>query len=72
MSTVLGILGALGGLSAFAGAVAVIGRSIVRQVHATEDNTKALQELSGKLGRIDATVGQHGERIARLEGTKVL
>jgi hypothetical protein len=39
MTTVLSVLGALGGFSAFAGGVALILRAIFKQVNATDGNT---------------------------------
>jgi hypothetical protein len=78
LNTFLAISAALGGLVALALAVSTIVRAIARQVSAaksnevaTKANTQALEKLSTKLEHIDGTVGQHGERIARLEGRKV-
>lgn len=58
---VLGILGALGGLVVFVGAVVTVARGIFRQIAATEANTAALGELTG-------TLKDHETRIARIEG----
>lgn len=64
----LALLGALGGLVAFIAGVWALLRGIFRQVNATDANTRATRELTGKLERIAATVEGHGERLARLEG----
>jgi hypothetical protein len=71
VNTFLAVAGALGGVAVFVTAVVTIVRSVTNQISATRDNTKALQELSGKIDQMDGTVGQHGERIARLEGRRV-
>jgi len=68
VSTFLAVASALGGIVAFALAVATIVRSIGRQVSATKDNTKALVKLSDAVNNLDGRVDQHAERIARLEG----
>lgn len=72
MNTLLAVSGALGGFIAFALAIVAIVRAIARQVSATKDNTKALDNLSQKLNQLDGTVDQHGQRIARLEGSRRL
>lgn len=64
------ILGSLGGIVAFVGAVWVIVRAILRNVSATEDNTKATSELSHEMRELRTIVNGHGERIAALEGWK--
>jgi hypothetical protein len=68
MSTSLAILGGLGGLVVFVGAVFTVIRGIFRQVGATEANTKALTELSGQIKGTDHRLGDHETRISRLEG----
>lgn len=77
MSVVLTILGALGGVVVFGGAVWTVIRAIFKQVGATEDNTKALHDLqrtveslNGRLNDQDGRLHDHGERIARLEGAR--
>jgi hypothetical protein len=67
-STVLAVLGSLGGLAAFGVAMWTIVRAIFKQVGATEDNTKALGDMRGALERLDNTVRSQGERISALEG----
>lgn len=62
------VLGSLGGVVAFIGAIWVIVRAIMRNVSATEDNTTATQNLSGEMRELRTVVNGHGERIARLEG----
>jgi hypothetical protein len=59
----LAILGSLGGITAFLGAVWVVVRAVVRQSAATRDNTAAVEQLSSQLR-------DYGERIARLEGAR--
>jgi hypothetical protein len=69
-STVLAILGSLGGVVIFVGAIWAIIRAGLRQVSATEDNTKATKDntaaiegLKTKVGELDRTVAIQGERI---------
>jgi hypothetical protein len=62
------VLGSLGGVVAFSGAVWVIVRAIARNVQATEENTKATQGLSAEMREMRTVVNGHGERIASLEG----
>jgi hypothetical protein len=62
------VLGSLGGVVAFIGAIWVIVRSILRNVTATEENTKATNNLAGEMRELRTIVNGHGERIARLEG----
>lgn len=68
MTALLGILGALGGVVVFAGAIITIIKGIFRQVHATEENTKALNALSNTVTGLDSRLDDHAQRIARLEG----
>jgi hypothetical protein len=62
------ILGSLGGIVAFIGAVWVVVRAIARNVRATEDNTKATDGLASEMRDLRGVVNGHGERIATLEG----
>lgn len=62
-STVLAVLGALGGASAFVTIITVTLRAIFRQVNATEKNTsatenltKAVESLHGKFEQLDRRV----------------
>lgn len=71
MNTFLAVAGALGGVAVFVAAVIAIIRAVTGQVSATKENTKALKALSGQIDRLDTTVDQHGERIARLEGRRL-
>ena len=64
----LSVVAALGGLVVFIGAIWAVVRGIFRQVGATEDNTSAVNSLTDAVGRLQATVNNQGERIARLEG----
>lgn len=68
VNTALSIVAALGGLVVFIGAIWAVVRGIFRQVGATEDNTDALERLSGNIVDLQKTVTDQGERIARLEG----
>jgi hypothetical protein len=75
VNTALAVLAALGGVVIFSGAIFAGVRAVVKQIHATELNTAALEELvatntrlGGKLDTLAAIVSAQGERIARLEG----
>lgn len=68
MTTVLAILGSLGGVAALITAVVIIVRAIFSQVHATLDNTRAMERVTGAVNRLDGKLDDHAERIARLEG----
>lgn len=70
MSTALAVLASLGGVASIGAATYAIVRAVIRQVHATEDNTKALDRLTAKVDTLDNKVDSHGERIARLEGLR--
>ena len=61
------VLGSLGGLVAALGAIIILGRGIFRQVNATEDNTKALQDLTGKVDALFQSYSNHETRISVLE-----
>ena len=67
MNGVESILGALGGLAVFLGAMWAVIRGIFRQVNATDKNTMALNELSGKINSLDGTITNHEHRITVLE-----
>ena len=64
------ILGALGGVVVFLGGVWAIVRGIVRQTVATQDNTKAIRALTGKVDKLGETVNDHASRLGRLEGRR--
>lgn len=70
MNIFLEMSGALGGLVAFAAAVAVIVKAIFRQSSAVSDNTKALESLTQSVDSLKDGFINHGERIARLEALK--
>lgn len=65
---VLSILGSLGGIVVFIGAVFAVVRAVFSLTGATKDNTQALKELSDEVHRLGSVQGDHGERLARLEG----
>lgn len=65
---VFAILGSLGGVAAFLGAMFVVVKAIFKQVRTTEDNTQALIGLRETIGKLDVLVDDHAQRIARLEG----
>jgi hypothetical protein len=67
MNTVLAILGSLGGIAAFFGAVFVVVRAIFRQVRATEDLTRATEANTRALNEIRHIVDDHTVRLAVLE-----
>jgi hypothetical protein len=64
---VLAILGSLGGIVAFCGAIWVIVKAGFRQVSATEENTKALGRMTDAIGKLDTRVDQHDIDIAVLK-----
>lgn len=66
MNVVL-VLSSFGGIAAFLSAVVIVVRAIFKQVGATEDNTKALHELSDKFEKQSQIVNGHENRIGRLE-----
>jgi hypothetical protein len=68
MGAALAVLGSLGGIAAIIAAVWVIVRAIFRQVHATEDATAAINRLGVKVDRLEGTLSDLRERVARLEG----
>lgn len=70
MNNALAIFGALGGGVVFVGGVWAMLRGIFRLVGATDANTKATVDLSGKLEKLTARVDGQGERISRLEGRR--
>lgn len=59
--TAFAVIGALGGIVVFVAGVWALLRGIFRQVNATEDNTRAVRDLTQKLD-------DHETRISRLEG----
>lgn len=70
-STVFAILGSLGGITAFCVAVYAIIKSIMKQVTATDANTKAteantqaIEELRKSQGELRETVNIQAERIS--------
>ncbi len=64
---IFAILGSLGGVTAFLGAIAVIVRAISRQVGATESNTRALLDLKTTVQKLDSTVDDQNVRLVRVE-----
>jgi hypothetical protein len=68
MVSVVGILGALGGVAAFIGLLAVMVRGLFSQIHAIEDNTRALNDLRLQLQTVDGRADEFERRISRLEG----
>jgi hypothetical protein len=69
-TTTLALLGALGGLVAFVAGVWALLRGIFRNVGATQDNTRALREVTDQLEQLSRVQNSHGERLARLEGSR--
>jgi hypothetical protein len=70
VNSTLSVLGALGGLAVFAGAVVAVIRATFRQVTATEANTKvtqantrAIEALEAKVAGLDRTVTVHNEKL---------
>lgn len=49
-------------------ACAAFIKGIFTQVDVTKDNTKAVEDLTKKIGEVMETQQRHGERIASLEG----
>lgn len=64
---VLIALGGGGGVCVLLTAIMVVGRGVFRQVGATEDNTKALKELTGQVDALFQRLSDHETRIAVLE-----
>ncbi len=64
------VFGMLSGATVFAGGVWALLRGIFRQVGATEDNTRALNDLTGRVNGMVSQVENHAERISRLEGSR--
>jgi len=69
MSVAVAILASLGGVVAFLGMLFVIVKSVFRQVNATEDNTKALNELSEQIKGMADQLNDHETRISVVERT---
>lgn len=69
--TVLLVLGSCGSALVFVLALAGIGRSIFRQVAATEANTEAVEALTKKMDNMGERVSNSEIRIAVLEDRKV-
>lgn len=67
---ILTVMGALGGITAFLGAVWVVVRAIFRQSSVTRDNTDAVTELSGHVKDLSREFHGLAERVARLEGER--
>ena len=65
---IFAVLGSLGGIVAFVGAMWVIIRAVFRNISAVEDNTDAVRQLTQRLDKHDDMFMVQGERIARLEG----
>lgn len=68
VNTALSVVAALGGLVVFIGAIWAVVRGIFKQVGATEDNTTAVENLTSQIEKLQRTVTDQGERLARLEG----
>lgn len=64
---VIALFGSLGGIVAVLGAILILGRGVFRQVSATEDNTKALQDLTGRVESLFQLYSNHETRISVLE-----
>ena len=64
------VLGSCGSALIFVLAILAIGRSIFRQITATEDNTKAVEKLTETIGHFDQRVSNLEIRIAVLEDRK--
>ena len=62
------VLGALGGIVAFLGAVAVVVRAIARQIRTTDRNTQAVNDLTREITALKTVFNGHETRISRLEG----
>jgi len=67
---IFAVLGSLGGIVAFAGAMWVIIRAVFRNINAVEDNTDAVKKLTERMDKHDGMFMSYGERIARLEGRR--
>jgi len=65
---VFAVLGSLGGVVAFCGAMWVVVRAVFKNINAVEDNTDAVKKLTERLDKHDDLFVSQGERIARLEG----
>ncbi len=64
---VLGILGALGGFSAFITGVALTLKAIFRQVSATDSNTEATRTLSRNVADLTEKISHLDTRVTILE-----
>lgn len=64
---VLIAIGGVSGVVVLITSVAVLGRGIFRQVNATEANTRAIRELSGKVETLSSRYNGHETRITVLE-----
>lgn len=60
-------IGGIGGLVVLLTAIVVIGRGIFRQVSVTEDNTKALTDLTGEVRELRTGYNNHDTRLGILE-----
>jgi hypothetical protein len=61
------IFGGAGGIVASIGAIIIVGRGVFRQVSATEDNTRAVRELTGRVESLFQLHSNHETRISVLE-----
>lgn len=68
---VLALLGSLGGITAFCGAVVVIVKSGIKSVTAIRENTEAVRILTEAMGKLDRRVDQHDIDLAVLKDRKV-
>lgn len=65
---ILIVLGSLGGVATFAGAVYVVLRGAFAQAAAIKANTVAVEKLTAKLGTLDGDLGEVREDVAWLLG----
>jgi hypothetical protein len=61
------LVGALGGVIVFFGALYAVIKSAFAQVTATKDNTKALEKLTSTVNGQDGRLDNHEIRLTRLE-----
>lgn len=64
---VLVTIGGVGGLVVLLTAIVVVGRGVFKQVSATEDNTKAVEDLTRKVDKLSGLYNGHETRIVVLE-----
>lgn len=69
MNTVIAIMGSLGGLAVFLGAVFTVARNIIRQSNSVDANSKALDELKRALQANTGEMGDLKHSVHELDGT---